>query len=552
MSKRYLTLIAVTAFSLSTVTDAAAQSQNSASAYNKLFSQDYHYNWDFTGGGARAAALGGAYTALSDDPHGLSWNPAGIVGLEEIYISFDWSTFNPGGTFDYNSGAIALDHEGNSGSYFNVGSLTAPLTVKNQQFTLGLAFSRAMDTYSLFSDKVFAHPTSPLDLDISYERDGYLNIAHLGGATRVSEKIRVGATANIHFGKVVIDQRRTQIYQNQLDSASLQTFQLSSSIRQLDSFNLSGLNFTLGMIADLSDETRLGLTIKTPFKMGMSDDVSVYDIIEINNAPDPDAGSDTLIASDRESQVEIPLIVTLGLAHNWSERFMTSVDLGYRSFSSSNFLVFDSTKISPQGNQEVFRHDEPTNWSNVIQLRLGGEYTVETKYGLAPLRAGFGFLQQPFRDVSEYGYQFSSVDLPLTNSTPWMPIPTQKFDSLGRQWFEGADQGYKQNKDVDRSFVGEGDRINALSFSLGFGLHSDQRKIDFAYSYTTYSQSYTTSSPLELISGTDPVTGKPIPYDPLSADNPNLSAHQNQNPDPRVSENTMKDHRFMVSFTGYF
>jgi hypothetical protein len=50
---------------------------------------------------------------------------------------------------------------------------------------------------------------------------------------------------------------------------------------------------------------------------------------------------------------------------------------------------------------------------------------------------------------------------------------------------------------------------------------------------------FTTNQALEL-----------SPYDVTSADNPNDPAHHNRV--LRTSESKIKDHRFMVSFTGYF
>lgn len=495
-------------------------------------------------------SMGGAYNALSDEPLGLSWNPAGVVGFEEIYITLDWSFFKPSGSYDFNSGSNLLEHSGGSGNFLRNFVIVAPMTIKNQVFTVGLALSHGMDTYQLFADKIFPHTSSPLDVDITYEREGSLSTVHLGGATKASETIQLGATANIHFGKVVIDQNRSEVYQNSNTSAASTVHTLAQSVRQLDSFSLSGLNFTFGAIVNLTDDTRFGLKIRTPFKMTMSDDISIYKIITINDGQDIFHRSDTLIASNRSSQLEIPLMVTLGLAHHWSEKLLTSFDFDYRAFGGTNFDLFVGSEISPQGNEEIFRVEIPTDFSSVIQLRFGGEYTMESKYGLVPLRAGFGILQQPFRDVSDYLYVFSSTILPGVGIVPAMPVPSQKFNDFG-QIFNGAETVIILNEDVDRVLFADGDQVTAFSFSLGFGLHSEQRKIDFAYSYTTYAQKFTTLGALELYSGAfDPISGEPIPYDPNSNANPNDPTYQRFV--SRTSESRVRDHRFMISFTGYF
>lgn len=40
------------------------------------------------GVGARAIGMGGAYTAVADDPSAAFWNPAGLTGLEKSQFSF--------------------------------------------------------------------------------------------------------------------------------------------------------------------------------------------------------------------------------------------------------------------------------------------------------------------------------------------------------------------------------------------------------------------------------------------------------------------------------
>lgn len=45
----------------------------------------------FIGGGARAAAMGGAFTAVADDGFAPYWNPAGMTQLKAIAITGDFS-----------------------------------------------------------------------------------------------------------------------------------------------------------------------------------------------------------------------------------------------------------------------------------------------------------------------------------------------------------------------------------------------------------------------------------------------------------------------------
>src|SRR3989338_10609470 len=48
-----------------------------SSLITEVFADEYHYNNIIIGD--RASGMGGAYTAISDDPSGLYYNPAGIA-----------------------------------------------------------------------------------------------------------------------------------------------------------------------------------------------------------------------------------------------------------------------------------------------------------------------------------------------------------------------------------------------------------------------------------------------------------------------------------------
>ena len=52
-------------------------------------SEVIHIIEDETGFGARSLALGGAYTALGNDPSGMYWNPAGLAGMSNGALYFE-------------------------------------------------------------------------------------------------------------------------------------------------------------------------------------------------------------------------------------------------------------------------------------------------------------------------------------------------------------------------------------------------------------------------------------------------------------------------------
>ncbi len=539
MRKRFRFLVSVTAISLVTFFSVGSlQAQQTSPDFDLRFSQDFNYSWDFTGGGARAAGMGNAFTAVADDPFALSWNPAGLTKLDEIYMSFDWASYIPSGSFDFN-GAQTLNHSGSTSNFFRNAALVAPLVVKKQRFVLGAGVTRHFDTFDMFTDKIFPHLSSPGSRDLTATRQGFMNSANLGLSTDVSEKLSLGATANIYFGRVIVDQSRTERYQSIRDSTRFnQIIDVTRDVRQLDSINISGFNFSFGAKYVLGERTTLGLNVRTPFEIKLSDDVKMDRLVTENGAV-VTAGitsSDTLIWADQESKIEMPLMITFGAAHKWSEKFLTSLDIDYRGFSGSDLLLLDSTRISQTGNKETFFRNEPARWNNVLQIRIGGEYTLDADIGDIPIRAGFGYLPQPFSDINDYSFLFSgSVD-------PTMPLSRQ---ATGNAVYERSDDAFKGNQDIDLLLNSFGSQVNAVSFSLGFGIHTTQRALDVAYTFTTYTQQVNSSSVREL--GQNPSL-TPIEYDPALT--PDASPYLVNG--SRNSETRVRDHRIMISFTGYF
>ena len=67
-----------------------------ASINSQSASEAIHLLEDEMGFGARSLSLGGAYTALGNDPSGMYWNPAGLTGMQHgvIYVESSGLNYN--------------------------------------------------------------------------------------------------------------------------------------------------------------------------------------------------------------------------------------------------------------------------------------------------------------------------------------------------------------------------------------------------------------------------------------------------------------------------
>ena len=96
-----------------------------------LQSADARYTADFLtlGVGARALAMGGAGTALSDNAYAPYWNPAGLGQLTRYEVSFMHSTLNGEDAYDFVSYIHPLKKRGAIGiSWLRVGVDDIPIT----------------------------------------------------------------------------------------------------------------------------------------------------------------------------------------------------------------------------------------------------------------------------------------------------------------------------------------------------------------------------------------------------------------------------------------
>ena len=96
-----------------------------------LRSVDAKYTADFLtlGVGARALAMGGAGTALSDNAYASYWNPAGLGQLTRYEVSFMHSTLNGQDAYDFVSYIHPLKDRGAIGvSWLRVGVDDIPIT----------------------------------------------------------------------------------------------------------------------------------------------------------------------------------------------------------------------------------------------------------------------------------------------------------------------------------------------------------------------------------------------------------------------------------------
>lgn len=471
------------------------------------------YNFSFNGGGARAAGMGHAYTAISDDMSAVSWNPAGLLVHDKVAITLSYRGQIPRGSsaagsfsgtnlFDPNANISSTPSSTNYTNSFNnlsSASIVIPARIKGHPFIGSISLVRNYDEFqsakSTFGADLpviqfiagFPIPfVSPTTFNFSSELHGSLNTVNFGFGTRLYENLAAGLALNVYTGRTYRTERFEQHSRNfpTITNFSPQFVDLDATILSLDSNKFSGFNLSLGFKYQ-AVKWSAGLVVRTPYSLDVTLDSIQYAMVLFNGRSSGDA-ADTLIAPRDLTRYKMPLIIRSGFAYNATENLLLALDLEYQGFSGKKILYRTELKINPgSDNVETFREVDGL-WENVFAIRGGAEYRKSTSIGVIPLRVGAGFV-------------------PLAS-----PSVTRASDNT-------------------LSTSGE----NSINLSLGSGIHWSQIQLDIAYNYSSYNQSYEMIFPW-TIAGAFLSSGYESTFNSVPV------------------ESKYRNHQVTVSFTGYF
>ncbi len=441
------------------------------------YSQEQGLFFNFFGGGARSEGMGEAYIALSDGAAGGGWNPAGLYLHERTFMGFSYGFLIPRGDYEfYVSPARQLDygHDGTVGG-INNWSIITPMRIKGHPFVFNISTTRFFDVYYRFGERLFdwsegnpSDPTDDNDPNAFYERTGGINSFNLGFGTRLYKRFSFGAIANIYFGSVVTDETRLLDFQTTKDE---NPYLMKIDSRVFDSTSYSGFNMTLGLKYD-GEKLKAGLMARTPFTLrGNSDTTLIMQStgngveIDIIDSLSP-FRTQTVYVDNKTSKMDMPLMIGFGLAYNVKENWIIAGDAEFRGFGGKKVQTLDSLQLTASGDRVEYFSEVDPNWSDVWSLRIGMEYTFNTKIGQIPVRIGARKENLPEGTVTGYDVIYQGPK--STNGQP--------------------DPGYNDSTRVFYSYSFADNKTRGQSLSFGTGIHWSQIMIDIAYTYTNYEQ----------------------------------------------------------------
>lgn len=213
------------------------------------------------GAGARAGALGGAYSSVADDPSALYWNPAALTQAQGHQATFMHALYIESSFFDYLAYSHSLEDRGTLGigvQYFSAGSIpqtdetgseTGSFTPNDMAVSLGYGLKfDSLAGLSLGANAKFIQSKI-----IDSANTGAMDLGLLSPSL-INEKLKFGFSLSNLGGKME--------FGTVSESLPL-IIRFGSSLKILDSWTAS-----LDVEAPQSDKTSLGLGTECRISLG--------------------------------------------------------------------------------------------------------------------------------------------------------------------------------------------------------------------------------------------------------------------------------------------
>jgi long-subunit fatty acid transport protein len=421
---------------------------------------------NFMGGGARAAGMGGAFLAVSNDPTAASWNPAGLPQLEKSQMNLTFTSTKH--RTDYTSSAVSwdysysdeLDHDLSAVSF---ASVVIPFKLGEKEVVGSVLYHRLADIYQenryhTTWDDVIVSPGDTVDNyllpPVDEKVTGRLDEIVVSLGTKVYKSLSFGAGVNVYAGNFTSDvDYLLPLSDYGLDPSGLNGFRFHPHIES----DYSGFNFTFGAMY-MINELRLAGVVKTPFTLKEDNDVQLLaDLLELGIVDDAVSRSISPLF-DTEREWKMPSMIGFGTSYQIGSLTLAA-DVEFRNYSKAELTIRENL-ANPVGDKVT----TSLGWRNTTQFRVGGEYTLDTKLGSIPLRFGFRNDPQLFKTQLDSSEVFIRVDRRYIGGMESY-LPTHVQSNYGTEtgsWVNG----------------------NVLSFGTGIGW--SQIRFDATYEYARY------------------------------------------------------------------
>jgi hypothetical protein len=341
------------------------------------------------GSGARAAGMGNAFIAVSDDGTAASWNPAGLSQLRRPELSVVFSASRRDQRFE---GLRTLDRTAlftSLGSATTTGNLefasgALPLGVLGKSVTIQAGWRRLFELGGGIEGDVTrvpisatSRPASVIHLDNA--SDGHIDLVTLAAAIRLTSRISVGIGTDFYHGR----------WSDRVSAVETPGF-----VDSIDSARTGGTNavgghaFNLGVLLAYPS-VRVGVVYHGPLTTAFE----ITRTLHSNLVPP----IDNRFGRDAGLTLRLPRSIGAGVA--WLPRPLLRLALDATYDRWTEFLI-NGPPDSPVRRQSGFDGLSPelSATRNTVTLNAGMERLFPIEGRFVPLRLGVSLEPQGARD----------------------------------------------------------------------------------------------------------------------------------------------------------
>jgi len=426
---------------------------------------------DGLGANARALGMGNSYIGLSDDASAAFFNPAGFGLIKGIEFTggLDYYNSSTNTTFFNNSSSSS-----NSATRLNNLSLVLPFPTTRGSLVFGISYhqtntldgqlsfsgfnknssfinflnSPPQDSYIPYdlylTDTNFVTPlTGNLNQSGSILNSGAINNWTFSGAVEVAQNLYVGMNLNIINGdfKSINDyyEDDTQGFYSNVETdpgnpntLGFQTFYLK---RVLD-WGISGWNAKVGMLYQLKNNARIGITIQFPKTYDIKEQLTVNGHSIFANGTRYDLNSSYYSDS---SPVKYSIVTPYEIAGGFSYNLKGLILSGQATLIDYSQMQFENPDGISQQTVDDANKSIKYLLGPVINYNLGAEYTIPDM----GLRLRLGYMGQPSpykNDPPEYSRKY------ITGGIGILAAKTVSIDlGYAHGWWKNYGDNYGSN-----------------------------------------------------------------------------------------------------------
>ena len=317
---------------------------------------------NLNGNGSKANAMGGAFVGLANDFSAAYWNPAGLAQMTKASFSLYGADILPFGTYQ-----------------FELAGVDAKSTFKHYLIP-GLGYFQPLGDRIVVGIYVYAPSGAGATWDgtdlaalsggMPFLWSSMLGIftASPSIAVKVTDQIMLGATLDINYGMLKMDQ----------------PFALGQYSENLKGLAVGG---TFGVLVKPVKQFSFGVTYKLPFTAKLKGDVDIPNAVAL---PGVTAATDT-----GTRQATWPMWLAGGIAIKPIDQLTITADIQYTNWKKLQTIPIafeDPAWETYFGDGGAYDQVYELLWKDTTQFRVGAEYMVTDSFAV---RAGYYFDPSP-------------------------------------------------------------------------------------------------------------------------------------------------------------